>query len=336
MSISLKARKMLWGRAANRCAFPDCRRELVMDATETDDESIIGEECHIVAREDDGPRGDSSFLVENRDKYDNLILLCSTHHKVIDDQQKTYTVEVLKKLKRDHIDWINSSLNIDKEKQADDEVYSTYIDEWSQLSDIDNWKSWSSWVLGSGQPRLYKNQEQQLQQLKLWLLSRVWPKRCPELESAFDNYRIVLNDFLLVFHQHSAENNDLYSTEKFYKKLDRWDPKAHMELLEEYEFHVDLVQDLMLELTRAGNFVLDKVRNYIVRNYRLQEGTLLVESGPFMDFSYRTYRVEYRGDERTLVPYPGLKKFKSIRIDRDKSFGAGVNVEESKKLGITY
>ncbi len=55
MSISVKTRKMLWGKAANRCAFIDCKRELVMDETETDDPSIIGEECHIIAREDDGP-----------------------------------------------------------------------------------------------------------------------------------------------------------------------------------------------------------------------------------------------------------------------------------------
>jgi hypothetical protein len=41
MTISLKTHKMLWGRAASRCAFPGCRRELVMDASPTDDESLI-------------------------------------------------------------------------------------------------------------------------------------------------------------------------------------------------------------------------------------------------------------------------------------------------------
>ena len=32
MSISLKTHKMLWGRAANKCAFPECRKDLVVDA----------------------------------------------------------------------------------------------------------------------------------------------------------------------------------------------------------------------------------------------------------------------------------------------------------------
>jgi hypothetical protein len=330
MGLSLKTRKMLWGRAANRCAFPDCRRELVMDATETDDESIIGEECHIIAREDDGPRGNASFPTVKRDKYDNLILLCNIHHKLIDDQPNKYTIERLKEIKKNHIEWIDSSLNIDKEKQYDDEVYSTYIDEWSRMADIDNWKFWSSWVLGAGEPSLHKDQEQQLQQLKLSLLSRIWPKRYPELEAAFANFRIVLNDFLLVFHIHSVEHNNEYSTEKFYKRLDRWDPEAYSRLGEEYDFHVDLVQDLILELTRAGNYVLDNIRKYIVRNYRLQEGALLVEAGPFMDLTYHTYRVEYRSDERTLIPYPGLQEFKKIRRNRDRGFGTGVDVQDSQ------
>ncbi len=336
MSISLKTKKMLWGRAANRCAFPGCRIELVMDATETDDDSIIGEECHIIAREDNGPRGDSSFPIDKRDKYDNLMLMCNIHHKVIDDQENTYTVEILKKLKNDHIEWINSSLNIDNQKQTDDETYSTYVDEWSQIADIDNWKSWSSWILGNGEPRLYKDQEQQLQKLKLWLLSRVWPKRYIELEAAFDNFLMVLNDFLLVFHKYSQDAYDMYSTEKFYKKLDRWDPKAHRKLIEEYEFHVSLVQDMMLELTRAGNYILDKIRQHLVRSYRLKEGALLVEAGPFMDFTYHTYKVEYRNEERKETPYNGLKNFKSVRHNRDRSFGAGVDVTDSKTLGIEY
>jgi len=109
MSISIKTLKMLWGRSGNICAFPDCKKELVMDETETDDSSIIGEEAHIVAQKEDGPRGVSDLTPEQRDKYDNLILLCSIHHKLIDDQPNCYTVEKIKKYKKTHEDWIKSS-----------------------------------------------------------------------------------------------------------------------------------------------------------------------------------------------------------------------------------
>lgn len=80
MSIQLKTHKMLWGRSGNICAFPDCKKELVMDISETDDISVVGEEAHIVAREAEGPRGNSPLTPEQRDKYDNLILMCSIHH----------------------------------------------------------------------------------------------------------------------------------------------------------------------------------------------------------------------------------------------------------------
>lgn len=86
MSILLKTHKLLWGRSGNKCAMPDCRNELIVDETETDNESIIGDEAHIIARSNDGPRGESEMSSEDRDKYDNLILLCRIHHKVIDDQ----------------------------------------------------------------------------------------------------------------------------------------------------------------------------------------------------------------------------------------------------------
>jgi len=57
MAISLKTAKMLWGRAAGRCSMPECRQPLVIDSTETDNEALIGDMCHIVAESEDGPRG---------------------------------------------------------------------------------------------------------------------------------------------------------------------------------------------------------------------------------------------------------------------------------------
>ena len=47
MSVSNKTRKLLWGRSGNHCAF--CLQELVMDATVADDDSIVGDESHIIA-----------------------------------------------------------------------------------------------------------------------------------------------------------------------------------------------------------------------------------------------------------------------------------------------
>ncbi|MCA9071734.1 MAG: hypothetical protein KDA84_22560, partial [Planctomycetaceae bacterium] len=40
--------------------------------------------------------------LEERDRYENLILLCEEHHHVVDAQPQTYTVERLRQMKFDH------------------------------------------------------------------------------------------------------------------------------------------------------------------------------------------------------------------------------------------
>lgn len=321
---------MLWGRAANRCAFPDCRRELVMDATETDDESVIGDECHIVAREVDGPRGQSPLTGEERDKYDNLLLLCKIHHKLIDDQPSTYTVEILKEMRKSHLDWVKSALDFDSVKQRDDEVYSTFIETWAELANINEWKAWTSFVLGGGQPSILIERDAKLYELRDYLFSRIWPKRYPDLEAAFENFRKVLQDFQNTFHEYSKKVGDYgYETEKFYQ-IREWDEERYEILARRFDFHVDLVQDLMLELTRAANYICDKIRKNVLPTYRVAEGLILAESGPHMDLRFHTYRLEYRGDEREEIPYPGLERFKQIRETRDVHFGIGSSSEDPK------
>lgn len=328
MSITLKTHKMLWGRSGNHCAMPDCRKELVMDAMETDDESLIGEECHIVAQSPDGPRGNPDFAEDKLDKYANLILLCRVHHKIIDDQPNTYTVGYLKEIKASHERWVRESLaTYDQQKQLDDEIYATYIDTWLKLAHVERWKAWTSHILGGDHPTLWVDVDDSLSSLREWTFSRMWPKRYPELESAFENFRRVLQDFQNTFHTYSEKTNDTYWTRKFYQ-IREWDEERYESLSREYIFHVKLVDDLILELTRAANYICDKVRQFIDQSFRLSEGLLLVESGPYMDMSWRTYRVEYKGEERVRIPYPGLEEFKKIRKERNFCFGVGANTKD--------
>jgi hypothetical protein len=328
MGITLKTRKMLWGRAANRCAFPECRKELVVDATETDDESLIGEECHIVAREEGGPRGDSELTPEQRDKYSNLIILCAVHHKVIDDQPGGFTVDYLHNLKANHESWVKNSLgSFDIKKQKDDEYYASLVEDFCELVDIDNWRAWTSWLLGSGYPRLRKDMDSKLEQVRDWILSRIWPKRYSNLEDSFQNFRFVTQDFLNTFHEHSEEfGDDMLATRKFYQIKD-WDPERYERLSKIHDFHVDLVQDLTVELTRALNYICDNVRESIFPTFRIKEGVNLIETGPDMDLGYKILRVEYRGEERVSIPYPRLKGFLEIRQSRDCYFGKGTEPE---------
>lgn len=115
MAITDRTRKILWGRAANRCAM--CRCVLVINATTVDREAIVGDECHIVSGAPTGPRHEPAFLKEELDLPDNLVLMCRIHHKLIDDQPETFTAAVIREQKANHEAWVVSALS-EEEKVA--------------------------------------------------------------------------------------------------------------------------------------------------------------------------------------------------------------------------
>lgn len=104
--MRMKDIKILWGRAANRCAFSECRIELTPDG----EVNTLGEIAHIVAESIEGPRGNYNLPIEQRNEYSNLILLCPTHHRMIDNNPEEWTVEKLKQLKQDHEKWVSIQL----------------------------------------------------------------------------------------------------------------------------------------------------------------------------------------------------------------------------------
>ncbi|MGO0258239.1 HNH endonuclease signature motif containing protein [Priestia aryabhattai] len=89
--------KRLFAISQNKCAFPNCSEDLVADGGK-----VTGKICHIKARREGGPRYDSEQSAEERHGFDNLILLCPKHHDVIDDDEKSYTVERLIEIKKEH------------------------------------------------------------------------------------------------------------------------------------------------------------------------------------------------------------------------------------------
>jgi hypothetical protein len=107
--ISNKTRKILWGRSGNQCAI--CRKTLVEDATESDLEAIIGEECHIVSPKNNGPRFNCAFSEDLYDDVSNLVLLCANHHALVDKQPETYTVARLLDIKDNHESSVRKALS---------------------------------------------------------------------------------------------------------------------------------------------------------------------------------------------------------------------------------
>lgn len=94
------AEKMkLWKRAMGACSYPSCRTDLVYRSQEP---LFGGEAAHIAGESKSGPRGMDPLPMERRHLYENLILLCPSHHNEIDVLEAEYPSEVLRQMKMNH------------------------------------------------------------------------------------------------------------------------------------------------------------------------------------------------------------------------------------------
>lgn len=113
--------KQLFALSGNRCAFPGCEIEMVDYETKT----ALGEICHICGRQPTAPRHDKTQTESERNAYPNLLLLCGTHHKLVDSNPKRYTVELLKKMKTEHEDEIKKRIGMKAE--VEDWVVNVFV-----------------------------------------------------------------------------------------------------------------------------------------------------------------------------------------------------------------
>ncbi len=95
--------KTLFAVSGNVCAFrdprgrvPACEEQL----TDPNWKSVKARVCHIAGRRPESARYDEAMSDEDRAHFDNLILMCPTHHVLIDElEPDRFSVEVLREMK---------------------------------------------------------------------------------------------------------------------------------------------------------------------------------------------------------------------------------------------
>lgn len=91
-----KVRRRLFALSSNRCAFPGCPHHVI-----NTEGQLLAEICHIEAANVEGERFNPKQTNEERRAFENLILMCGTHHTETNDVNH-YTVELMKEMKRAH------------------------------------------------------------------------------------------------------------------------------------------------------------------------------------------------------------------------------------------
>lgn len=95
-AIPVKIARVLCARSGNKCAFPNCTEELFTTYRN------VGEICHIEGVNPGSARYNPNLSEKEVHDISNLILLCSNHHKEIDENPEKYTIEKLKSIKEVH------------------------------------------------------------------------------------------------------------------------------------------------------------------------------------------------------------------------------------------
>lgn len=111
-SITNKNKYLLWAITAGRCQYRGCNQPLTQDilTKKKFNKSYI---AHIVADVAGGPRGDVTRSPLLADNINNLMLLCDTHHRLIDVADVGgHPEDLLLEMKKEHENRIATITNI--------------------------------------------------------------------------------------------------------------------------------------------------------------------------------------------------------------------------------
>jgi len=349
--ISVKTRKRLWLRSGGRCAFNECDQELI-EVIGAGSDTVLGIECHIVAQKDAPTRvarSESSLssderskwrgLIDDRHGFANLVLMCANHSTIIDDPAGGYTVAQIVELKLHHETAEDARRAGSNEGGAAQLRYAEIVDEWETRVDLDNWLSWMSGVFGDGHPRMDIDDFERLQATLDWLFRCILPGVEADLELALDNFRCVAQDLCLVLkqypHEHLARGGVVAPIRFYNDPAWRESVGDPMHLHAMYEWYVCLLEDLALELTRSSNLVCHAVRTFLDPKYRVQEGLVSIQSGPYGDLTFREHRPTYEAGHG-WHPYGEVQSFLTDRSTRDEHRGQGLPPRGLRLPGDPY
>lgn len=109
--FSQKTKELIAKKAGYICSFPKCSQ---LTTGPSDDRmsgaSQIGVAAHITAASVGGPRYDPALTPEERSSEKNGVWLCQNHGKLIDDNQRKFSVDDIKRWKYQHEEWIFAHL----------------------------------------------------------------------------------------------------------------------------------------------------------------------------------------------------------------------------------
>lgn len=192
-------------------------------------------------------------------------------------------------------------------------VYIPNLEHIFSLLNIEEYSIWSYYVSNSGQFKLKVIQYENLEKLVRFIKSRNQYQEFEKWDKLIANLGLLIADLIKVWDEHiKSFGDDYYTIESFYK-TEMYDHNYN-ERLEGYYNYCYLIGDLILELTRLSNLILNKVRDKYP-NFLVNIGNL------YIAYTNNDEAIQYQEKEISTSPYPGLARFKQERLIRKETFG---------------
>lgn len=265
--------KILWGKAASRCAMPSCREELVVKTNSKDSGNLlIGENCHIVAQKINGPRGKSLLTLKERDRYPNLILLCRNHHTIIDEDPDSWPIEKLYQIKHDHELWVSNLLTEPSDQRF--KLYGEIVNFASEAFLFESWDHFSDHATRL----ILRSDFVSNSDIFCGRIHRiVWPGIFPELEAAIENLAARVNAYVRHFMTRSEPyGEDFYREDKTWKRQG-YSPERWNEEVARSDQWQQLSTQLLFNVIMALNEFADYVREHLNTNFMIHQGKFVMQ-----------------------------------------------------------
>lgn len=118
-SIPETVKLQLWVKSGGRCEFKGCNKPLWRNNLTLSDGNFA-EFAHIIGSSKDGPRG-TEESEKLQIEFSNLMFVCQSCHKEIDEDPTKYTAELLRRWKEEH------ESRIERQTEHPDEIHQSTI-----------------------------------------------------------------------------------------------------------------------------------------------------------------------------------------------------------------
>jgi hypothetical protein len=119
MPISSRVKRLLLAKSGGYCQNPACNSD-IYQYFENGEINSIEELAHIIAQQDNGPRGTTNEEINDRDEYANLLVLCPSCHTMVDKSPEQFPVSMLRNWKTNHEDIIKACFHVPRYQQRSD------------------------------------------------------------------------------------------------------------------------------------------------------------------------------------------------------------------------